>query len=206
MAGNDLLCFPVHQFVENALKRWSRHTVDSDQNPPKAHRLQLFDERHDLPRQVGNVVHQSDRSGRCVNVRPFTFDDARVADPRPGSISPKAHRHVGRRLDIDDLAAPRGERQRDPACTTSDIDYDIVRFDVRSDDREVWTKRSEWIGLHKRMVGGATSALISRRLRAAQALALREHGINPSSIAVGRTVAIGRHHGIFRLVWVSPAS
>ena len=47
------------------------------------------------------------------------------------------------------------------------------------------------------MVGGASSAFISQRLRAAQARALREHGIDPSSIPVGRVVAMGRHHGIF---------
>jgi hypothetical protein len=53
------------------------------------------------------------------------------------------------------------------------------------------------------MVGGATSASISRRLRTAQAHALREYGINSSGIPVGRTFAIGRHHSIFRLISVS---
>jgi len=47
------------------------------------------------------------------------------------------------------------------------------------------------------MVGGASSAFISQRLRTAQPRTLREHGIDPSSIPVGRVVAMGRHHGIF---------
>src|SRR6516164_7362629 len=46
------------------------------------------------------------------------------------------------------------------------------------------------------MVGGASSAFISQRLRAAHPRTLREHGIAPSSILVGRVVAMGRHHGI----------
>src|ERR1700746_3021665 len=90
-----------------------------------------FDERHDLPRQVGYVVHQGAPSRRCVNLRPFTFDDAGVADPSPGGISTEAHPHGGRRLDIDDLTTSQGERQRDTACTPSYIDYDIVRFNIR---------------------------------------------------------------------------
>jgi hypothetical protein len=53
------------------------------------------------------------------------------------------------------------------------------------------------------MVGGATSAFISRRLRTAQPRALREHGIDPSGIPVGCTVAISRHHSILRLISVS---
>jgi hypothetical protein len=149
------------------------------------------------------VVHQSDRSGRCVNVRPFSLDDARVGDLCPGGISPKAHRHGGRRLDIDDLAAPQGERQRDAPCTPADIDYNIVRFDIRTDDRQVWTKRSEWIGFQEGMVSGATSAFISRRLPAAQPRALRQHRVDPSGIPAGRTFVIGRHRSIFRLISVS---
>jgi len=47
------------------------------------------------------------------------------------------------------------------------------------------------------MVGGASSALISRRLRTAQPGALRKHGIDPSSISVGCAVAVGRHSRIF---------
>jgi len=51
------------------------------------------------------------------------------------------------------------------------------------------------------VVGGAPSAFISRRLRAAQPRALREHGIDPGSISVSCTLAMGRHHrSIFRLV------
>jgi hypothetical protein len=53
------------------------------------------------------------------------------------------------------------------------------------------------------MVGGATSAFISRRLRAAQPRTLRDHGIDPSGIAVGRTFAIGLHHSVFHLISVS---
>jgi hypothetical protein len=53
------------------------------------------------------------------------------------------------------------------------------------------------------MVGGASGALISRRLWAAQTGALREHGVDPSGISFGRTFAIGRHHSIFRLISVS---
>jgi hypothetical protein len=49
------------------------------------------------------------------------------------------------------------------------------------------------------MVGGATSAFISRRLRTTQARALREHGVDPSAISVGRTFAIGCHHRVFNL-------
>src|SRR5262249_6348808 len=113
--------------------------------------------------------------------RPFTFEEADVGNPRPRGIRLKACRHGGRWLDIDDLATPQGERQRHTARTPSDIDYDVVRFDIRSDDRQVWTKRSEWIGLYKRMVGGASSTLISRRLRTAQPGALRKHGIDASS-------------------------
>jgi hypothetical protein len=136
-------------------------------------------------------------------VRPFTLDDARVADPRSGGIRSKADGHGGRRLDIDDLAAPQGERQRDAPCTPSDIDYDIVRFDIRSDDSKVWIKRSEWIGLQEGMVGGAADALISRWLRAAQTGTLRQDGIDPSSIPIGRTFTAGYHHGIFRLISLS---
>jgi hypothetical protein len=120
--------------------------------------------------------------------------------PASAAFSPKAHRHRGRRLDIDDLAAPQGERQRDPTCAPSDVDYDIVGFDIRSDDRQVWIKWSERIGFHKRMVGGAANASISRRLQTAQARALREHGIDPGSVPVGRTFAVCRHHRIFRLM------
>jgi hypothetical protein len=149
------------------------------------------------------VVDQSDRSGRRVGVRPFTLDNARVADPRPGGISLKARAHGGRWLDIDDLATPQRERQRHTAGTSADIDDDIVRFDIRSDDRQVWTKRSEWIGFQEGMVGRATGAFISRRLRAAQPRALRKHGVHASGISVSRTSAIGRHHSIFRLVSVS---
>jgi hypothetical protein len=150
------------------------------------------------------VVHQRDRPGRCVSLRPFTFDDAGIADPRLGGISPEAQPHAGRRLDIDHLAAPQGERQRDTACTPSDIDYDIVRFNIRSDNRQIWTKRSERIGLYERMVGGAADAGISRRLRAAQPRTLREHGVDPRSVPVGRTFIVARHHSIFRLI--SPSS
>jgi len=39
--------------------------LPGDQNPPAARLLQPFDKWDDLPRQVGDVVHQSDRSGRC---------------------------------------------------------------------------------------------------------------------------------------------
>jgi hypothetical protein len=53
------------------------------------------------------------------------------------------------------------------------------------------------------MVGGATTAFISRRLRAAQPRTLGEHGIDPGSIPIGRSFAIGHHHSIFRLVSVS---
>src|SRR5262249_30667672 len=48
---------------------------------------------------------------------PFAFDDVRVGDPHPGGIRPKAYRHGGRWLDIDDLATPQGERQRHTART-----------------------------------------------------------------------------------------
>jgi hypothetical protein len=53
------------------------------------------------------------------------------------------------------------------------------------------------------MVGGATSAFISRRLRAAQPRTLRDHGIDPSGIPISRTFTIGRHHSIFRIVSAS---
>src|SRR5207248_1536938 len=128
--------------------------------------------------------------------RPFAFDDARVGDPRPGGIRPKACRHGGRWLDVDDFATPQGERQRHTARTPADIDDDVVRVDIRSDDRQVWTKRSEWVGLYKRMVGGASSTLISRRLRTAQPGALRKHGVDPGSISVGCAVTVGRHSRI----------
>jgi hypothetical protein len=49
------------------------------------------------------------------------------------------------------------------------------------------------------MVGGATSASISRRLRPAQPRSLREHRIDPSGIPIGRTFAACRHHLTFRL-------
>jgi hypothetical protein len=50
------------------------------------------------------------------------------------------------------------------------------------------------------MVGGASSAFISRRLRAAQPRALREHGVDPSCVPVGRIFTMGHHVGIFRLI------
>jgi hypothetical protein len=53
------------------------------------------------------------------------------------------------------------------------------------------------------VVGGASSASISGRLRTAQARALREHGINPSGVPVGRTFTIGHHHSTFRFISVS---
>jgi hypothetical protein len=53
------------------------------------------------------------------------------------------------------------------------------------------------------MVGGASGASISWRRRAAQARALREHGIDPRRIAIGRSFSIGRHHSIFRLISMS---
>jgi hypothetical protein len=53
------------------------------------------------------------------------------------------------------------------------------------------------------MVGGATSAFISRRLRAAQPRSLREHCVDSSGIAVGGGFASGRHHSIFRLISMS---
>jgi len=43
------------------------------------------------------------------------------------------------------------------------------------------------------MVGGAANAGISRRLRAAQASALREHRIDPSRVPIGRTFTMGHH-------------
>jgi hypothetical protein len=49
------------------------------------------------------------------------------------------------------------------------------------------------------VLGGAANAWISWRLRTAQTGALREHGIHPSGIPVGRTFAIGHHHRIFNL-------
>ena len=146
------------------------------------------------------MVHQSDRSGRCVNVRPFALDDARVADPRRGGILLKPIPMVGEGSTLMTSRHRKGERQRDTACTPSDIDYDIVGFDIRSDDRQVWIKRSEWIGLHERMVGGATSALISRRLRTAQTRALREHGIDPSGIVVSRVSPLVVLNGSSRLI------
>jgi hypothetical protein len=59
---------------------------------------------------------------------------------------------------------------------------------------------TKWIGLHKRMVGGAAGAC---GLRTAQPRALREHGVHACGISVGRTVVTGHHHGIFRLISVS---
>src|SRR5262249_52951408 len=136
--------------------------------------------------------------------RPFTFEEADVGNPRPRGIRLKACRHGGRWLDIDDLATPQSERQRHTARTPSDIDYDVVRFDIRSDDRQVWTKRSERIGLHKRMVGRASSAPISRRLRTAQSGALCKDGVPPSGISVACcAVAVGRNSQIFSVQAVS---
>jgi hypothetical protein len=56
------------------------------------------------------------------------------------------------------------------------------------------------------IVGGATSAPISQRLQAAQARALRQHGVHPSGIPAGCSFSIGRHHSIFRFISVSWAS
>jgi hypothetical protein len=53
------------------------------------------------------------------------------------------------------------------------------------------------------VVGGAADAGISRRLRAAQASALREHRIDPSRVPIGRTFTIGHHHRIIRVVSLS---
>jgi hypothetical protein len=47
------------------------------------------------------------------------------------------------------------------------------------------------------VIAWQTREEVSRRLGPAQASALGEHGIYPSSIPAGRVVAIGRHHGIF---------
>jgi hypothetical protein len=47
------------------------------------------------------------------------------------------------------------------------------------------------------VIGWQAREEVSRRLPPAQTGALREHGIDASSIPVGRVVAMGRHHGIF---------
>ena len=87
--------------------------------------------------------------------------------PAPAAFLLKPMAIVGEGSTLMTSRHRKGERQRDAACTASDIDDDVVGFDVRSDDRQVWTKRSEWIGLYERVVGGAANAGISRRLRAA---------------------------------------
>ena len=79
----------------------------------------------------------------------------------------------------------------------SDIDNDIIRLDIRCNNLEIWVQRSTRIGLHERVIAWQTREEVSRRLAPAQASALGEHGIDPSSIPVGRVVVMGRHHGIF---------
>ena len=79
----------------------------------------------------------------------------------------------------------------------SDIDDDIIRLDIRCYDLEVWVRRSTRIGLHERVIAWQTREEVSRRLAPAQAGALHEHGIDPSSIPVGRVVAMCLHLGIF---------
>jgi hypothetical protein len=53
-------------------------------------------------------------------------------------------------------------------------------------------EESTWISLQERVVTQETGEEVSRGLRAAQARALREHGIDPSSTSVGRAIVI-RH-------------
>jgi hypothetical protein len=53
------------------------------------------------------------------------------------------------------------------------------------------------IGLYERMITWQPGEEVSRRLRTAQPRALPEHGIDPRSVPVGRTVAIGHHHRLF---------
>jgi len=80
------------------------------------------------------VVHQRNCSYGWFNFEPVVFDYPGVDDPGSAGIGPKAGSHGGRGLNIDDLSATQGERQRDSACAPSDIDDDVIRLDVRRDD------------------------------------------------------------------------
>jgi hypothetical protein len=186
----------MHKMEKNPLPRWRRWTIDGDDNPPTAGTLRPFNKRHDLSGEIGDVVHQCDRPCRRIDCEPIVFYQARVTDPRLGGIGHKASAHRNRGLDVDDLAAMQGERQRNSAGAASDIDDDIIRLDIRCNGLEVRVRRSMRIGLHERVIAWQAREQVSRRLPPAQSGALREHGIDPSSIPLGCVVAVDRHRGI----------
>src|SRR6516162_7075085 len=105
MPGNHHFRLAVHELEQNPPPGWRRRTIHRDYNPPGPRSPQLFDEWNNLARQVGDVVHQSDRTSRWVHFKPITIDDAGICDPRVGGIGPETGAHGGRGLDVADLTA-----------------------------------------------------------------------------------------------------
>ncbi|MFZ3253716.1 MAG: hypothetical protein WA133_05485, partial [Syntrophales bacterium] len=148
---------------------WRGWAVDRDEDTPLASQLQFLDKRHDLPREIGGVVHQGNRRPhRRSNGEPIACNDAGVGDSRRDGVGSKARAHGGRWFHIDNLAATHGKGERDSARTPADIDDDVFRFNIRGDNLQVRVERSTWIGLQKRVVGRETCKEIPRGLRTAQ--------------------------------------
>jgi hypothetical protein len=174
----------VHQMVQDAVPGRRGWTIDRDEDPPPAHLLQLLDKWHDLPREIGDVVHQCDRPHWGSTGEPIARDEAGVGDPYLGGVRSKARTHSAGGFHVDDLATAQGQRERDPACPSADIDDNIFRGNIRGDDLQVQVERSTRIGLQDGVVSRKAREEVARGLWAAQAGPLCEDGIHPRRILV----------------------
>src|SRR4051794_8019573 len=80
VSGDKRLSLAMNEAEQLSIERRRRRAVDRDHDTATRGELELLDERHDITRQIGDVVGQSEHSAWWVDGQPVCFDGSHVCD------------------------------------------------------------------------------------------------------------------------------
>jgi hypothetical protein len=146
LAGRAGLVFAVDELEQACAARRRRWAGNEEDDAPPRRGLQLFEERHDLAHEVGDVRRQRDVSRHGLGLQPAAAHQAHVLDARLGRQRFELVGHAGRRLDVDQLAAAQRQRQADSPRAAAHVEQHVVRLQVFGDHAEVGIQRAPRIG------------------------------------------------------------